>query len=201
MVYLVRASEAAAVFVTRLFLEFGPRNRRFRAHRELHTATWKNYGWTSKAAPRPYSFETIFGSLNPGFESDKPQNYDENEVRNRLSSSSFTSNLECHPTILRQIMKEVCESGALICGIHVNCPDRRDLRVWFESCKENDLVFTAHPFYAGSRGSHVLLVWIRSRFLESFKYRERRRRLRGLHCLGRRRGFIGLRDWNPKFIH
>lgn len=163
-------------------------------HTDMARALWgyiqprgtsSNYGWTSKTAPPPYSFETIFGSLNHSLGSDGSQGYNENDVRNRLGIESLTTDLK-HPTILRRILRQVCENGPLICGIPVNYPDHQELRVWFESCKQGDLVFTPFTQMAGeilfsSYGSEAV-SW---RVLQTGNIADG---CEVLHCLGRRRG-------------
>lgn len=153
------------------------------------------YGWTSRTAPRPYSFETVFGSPNPGFESNNSQGYDENNIRTELHSQSFSSNIERHPTILRQIMRQICENGALICGIPVNCSDNLEPRVWFESCKAGDRVFT--PFT--QMADKVMMSSYRSeavswKVLQPGKVADD---CEVLHCLGRRRGIYRFEGLEP----
>lgn len=174
-------------------------------HTDMARASWgyiqprgtsSNYGWTSKTAPPPYPFETIFGSLNHSLGSDGSQGYNENDVRNRLHTSSFTTNLEHHPTILRRILGQVCENGALICGIPVNYPDYQELRVWLESCKQGDLVFT--PFT--QMASEILFSLYGSEAV-SWRVLQTGNIADGcevLHCLGRRRGLYRFEGLEPR---
>ncbi|MCJ1464062.1 hypothetical protein MMC07_002673 [Pseudocyphellaria aurata] len=153
-------------------------------------------GWTSKTAPRPYSFETVFGSPNPGFESNSSQDYNENKIKSGLHTTSFTSNIEGHPTILRQIMKQIVEGGALICGIPVKYSGYLEPRVWFESCQADDRVFTpftqmADKVMLGSHRSEAV-SW---RVLQTGKVDGD---CEVLHCLGRRRGIYRFEGLEPQ---
>ena len=152
----------------------------------------------SKHAPRPYSFQTIFGSLNPDTESNDVQRYDERDVINRLHSASLSSGGVQHPTLSRRIMEQVCNSGALICGIPINCPDRPESRVWFEACGENDLIFTplthlGDEVRISSSYRSEAVSW---RVLRTGSVADN---CEVLHCLGRRRGFYRFEELTPQF--
>lgn len=173
-------------------------------HIELAKTVW-NYiqpfgkdirGWRSKFAERPYPFETIFGSLNHRIESDISKSYDESDVTSGLSAGSFSSNSDRHPTILMQILNQICESEALVCGIPVKYPNHQELRVWFESCKEGDLVFTPITHM----GDNVMCSSYRS---EAVSWRVSRTGNAAdgceiLHCFGRRRGLYRFEGLEPQ---
>jgi hypothetical protein len=154
----------------------------------------------SLTGPRPYSFDLVFGPAPPRIEESRTNpslsTYDEQDVRNRL----YTVNLSNDPTISaleRSLIEQVCRSGTLSCGVPLNCSNDSEPRVWFQSSKEGDLLFT--PFTTIGDGV-IYSVY----FTQAMSWKVRKARKLGddncevLHCLGRRSGFWRLEGLEPR---
>lgn len=148
--------------------------------------------YNSIAAPRPYPFEVVFRPSTSSPKENVPLNSDTEEIISRIAVEplSFDPQLESldRPTVLRKLLETVCETGKLICGsptsYTASCAEPP--RVWFESCKPGDIVFTP----SSSIGDQVVVSQYRS---EAVSWRVLKPENHGqsceiLHCLGRRRG-------------
>lgn len=183
-------------------------------HTDLVKTLWNYFQpwprYNSPTLPR-ISFETCFGPFsNAESELTKARRScnEENDIINRLTpgilfdwtSDSNTGILipqtyekKLRYTVLSHMINQVCATGALLCGIPLKFPRIQDqvepkpsARVWFESCDENDLVFT--PFtqlrdeVMSSEYRKEAMSW---RVVRTGKVAEQ---CEVLHCLGRRRG-------------
>ena len=93
-----------------------------------------------------------------------------------------------------QLIEQVCEDGAIVCGARMNVPLNKEPYIWFEACKMGDQIVTpvTNP---GSRVSHSgdrnqAFSW---RVLATGRSADD---CNILHCLGRRRGF-----WRPQGLN
>lgn len=194
-------------------------------HTDLAKAMWNYFKpWPFYNSPTqpPLSFETIFGpSPNTDSKLTKSRrSYDEGkDIIDRLEGGilfDFTpdaidwmSEPKLRHTIVSHIMDHVCTSGAFSCGIPLNCCPlgqqqeaevEPPARVWFESCKKNDFIFT--PFT--QLGDEVMSSPYRSeamswRVLRTGKVAdEQQQQCEVLQCLGRRRGVYLLEGLMPQ---
>ncbi len=105
-----------------------------------------------------------------------------------------TSEYKLRYTILSHMIEQVCANGALLCGIPSNCPQGQGraepeppVRVWFESCNENNLVITLFTQLGDKVMSSAYRTEAMSwRLLRTGKVAEKQCEV--LHCLSRRRG-------------
>lgn len=152
--------------------------------------------YDSIAVLRPFSFESVFGPT-----AESPMRTLNSELEgiigriavNILSYDPQNEALD-RPSIERRLLEEVCENGKLVCGSPTNYVASSEPRVWFESCKAGDLLFTP----ASSIGDRVVVSRYRS---QAMSWRVLRPGNHGqeceiLHCLGRRRGFWRLEGLN-----
>lgn len=153
----------------------------------------------SIAAPSPYPFEVVFGPSNLLLMKNAPLNPDVEEMMGRIAVGilSFDPQNESldRPSIERKLLEEVCETGKLICGNPMNCTASAEPRVWFESCKAGDIMFTP----SSSIGDRAVVSRYRS---QAMSWRVFKPGIYGqsceiLHCLGRRRGFWRLEGLAP----
>ena len=179
-------------------------------HTDLVKTLW-NYFFPSHSPFQPLlSLETIFGPF-PNTDSELTKlrrSYDEGkDIIDQLEgeillnfasdSNTGTSERKLRHSIVGQIIEQVCTNGAISCGIPLNCcsPGQQraemepPVRVWFESCEKNDLIFT--PFT--QLGDNVMFSPYRSeamswRVLRTGKFADEQEQCEVLHCLGRRRG-------------
>lgn len=197
-------------------------------HTDLAKALWNYFKpWPLYNSPTqpPLSFETCFGpSPNTDSELTKSRrSYGEGkDIIDQLQGGILfdftsdsntgilidqTSEKKLRHTIVGHIMEQVCTSGAFSCGIPLNCcpPGQQQAeleppaRVWFESCKQNDLIFT--PFT--QLGDEVMSSPYRSeamswRVLRTGKVADEQQQCDVLHCLGRRRGVYLLEGLMPQ---
>lgn len=198
-------------------------------HTDLAKAIWSYFQpWPFGNSPTqpPVSFQTIFSpSPNTNSKLTKSRrSYDEGkDIIDRLQGAilfdftsdsntglliDWTSEPKLRNTIVGHIMEQVCTSGALSCGIPLNCypPGQQQeaelelpARVWFESCKKNDLIFT--PFT--QLGDEVMISQYRSeaiswRVLRTGEVDDEQQQCEILQCLGRRRGVYLLEGLVPQ---
>lgn len=181
-------------------------------HTDMVKALWNHFKpWPKYNSPTqpPLSLETIFG---PSLTKSR-RSYDEaKDIIDQLNGGilldftsdsntglliDWTSEKKLRHNIVGHIMEQVCTNGAFPCGVPLNyCPPGQQkaeleppARVWFESCKENDLIFT--PFT--QLGDEVMSSQYRSeamswRVLRTGKVADEQQQCEILHCLGRRRG-------------
>ena len=167
--------------------------------REKLTDHSESEEYNSIAAPRPYPFEVVFGHSNLLRMEKAPLNSDTEEIiaRMTLESLSFDPQNKVfdRPRVERKLLEEVCETGKLICGSPINCTASAEPRVWFESCKAGDIIFTP----SSSIGDRVVVSRYRSQAMSwrVLKPGDRGQSCEILHCLGRRRGIWRLEGLTP----
>lgn len=182
-------------------------------HTDLVKTLWNYFQpWPRYDSPTlpPLPFETVFGpfstDVSPPITKAWKSCDEENDIINRLSpgilfdqkSNSNTgilidsiSEAELRYTVLSHMIDQVCATGALLCGIPRGYPQGVEseppARVWFESCNENDLVFTPYTQLGdkvmSSEYRKEAMSW---RVLRTGKFTGGQCEV--LHCLGRRRG-------------
>ncbi|MCJ1428054.1 hypothetical protein MMC29_005961 [Sticta canariensis] len=155
--------------------------------------------YDSIAAPRPYSFEVVFGHSNMLRMEKAPLHSDTEEIIARITfeTLSFDPQNEAfdRPSVERRLLEEVCETGKLFCGSPINCTASAEPRVWFESCKAGDIMFTP----SSSIGDRAVVSRYRTQAMSwrVLKAGDHGQSCEILHCLGRRRGVWRLEGLTP----
>lgn len=146
--------------------------------------------YDSMEAPLPYSYDMIFGHLMQSSAADQHLDYDEQEVRSRMSAPHLGVDPENkaadRPILERLLIEQVCEDGVLVCATPMDVSLSKQPYVWFEACKMGDQIFTpvtnVGNGVARSRYRNQAMSW---RVLETGQSADD---CKILHCLGRRRG-------------
>ena len=168
--------------------------------RELVKTLWRVFqplgvdetGLESYALPRPYSFTEVFGLNHTCAVTRASSAIKMEDVKNRLRSATLSVYPDLKgfqkPTIQRQLIHQVCETGAMLCGTAADLPGPLlEPRVWFQDTSEGDFVFT--PFT--QMGDEVVYTTYAQQAI-SWKVQKTCQCIDGcevLHCLGRRGGF------------
>ena len=148
-------------------------------------------GSDSLAVSYPYPFSMIFNhSIENSSIEPSSIRYDPLDVMKRMWIQTLIVDVERTPfegpTMIRNLLDQVCRHGKLLCGNALRGPDR-STRVMFEACTEGDLVFTPWTELGDSAADFPYRSQAMSwRVTRSGKSAEDGCEV--LHCRGRRRG-------------
>ena len=143
----------------------------------------------------PYPFPMIFSHAKNSSDGAHSLPYDPKDVMKRMWIQTLIVDVERSPfegpTMVRNLLEQVCRHGKLLCGNAFHGPDR-SIRVIFEACTEGDLVFTPST----TLGDRVADLPYRSQAM-SWRVTRSGNSADGcevLNCLGRRRGIWRMDD-------
>ncbi|KAL9116694.1 MAG: hypothetical protein Q9187_006780 [Circinaria calcarea] len=156
-----------------------------------------DYGLDSYEAPIPYPFEQVFGRSAEGKEQGKLFEIGEDEyIKSHLRVGTLLVDVESEvyrtPSSTRVLIEQISQTGSIICGAQLKSSGCSEPRVFFDGCKQGDLVFT--PFTAPGDGAARSLYGAQAMSWKVSRTGKIAEECEILHCFGRRSGFWRMDD-------